>query len=249
MYKRTYYTLEDLVQSIYEDPIDEKPFYLGIESSSSDDGVLENLIQEYFPMIFSDYWTLEGTKAIVAPETKTLFERYILSYYMKEVIGYVDGNGSPAPWKKVRMYKEFLRKFCALLQGTYDRYSKLVDYYKSKEDDLLEQIASTSKQTLNTNTTVDSSAEQTQRFNDTPQNGGDWSADDYTSTYQKVGNISGSSTANTGDVTVDSGTDGTTLAARLEEIRKLWKDVYVQWSYEFSGLFIDSAVEDDIEEV
>lgn len=240
---RNYYSLKELVQTVYPagTDLEDQPWYLGIETSSSDDSVLEKMIQEYYPLIFSDYMATEQARAITSQYTKTMMERYFLSWNIDEIIGYVDDNGTPRPWLKTRMFKEWIRKFCAILQGTFDKYEKTIEYYKGQEENLLDKIGTTTVQTLNTTTTFDTNDSVTQRFNDTPQNGGDFEEDSYTSTYTKNQSVADQETANSGDITTETGTDGMTLVSRLDEIRKKWRDLYVQWCHEFDGIFIESA--------
>ena len=65
-------------------------------------------------------------------------------------------------------------------------------------------------------------ASNTIKFNDTPQSSGDHTFDDYVSTYTKSENAS----------------DVGTPIARIDEIHRLYHDVYSEWADEFGGLFM-----------
>ena len=64
------------------------------------------------------------------------------------------------------------------------------------------------------------------RFNDTPQNGGDFSDDNHTTTI----------------TTGESLTDGGTLLSRLNEVEDNLKRLYEDWSNEFRRFIIWSGV-------
>ena len=84
--------------------------------------------------------------------------------------------------------------------------------YEQKENDLLNQI--------------ESSAENEVKFNDTPQNGGDFTTDDH------LTNISKTKTT--------SKVDGATAMERIDEIRRRFTDLYNDWANRFDRLFISS---------
>lgn len=71
---------------------------------------------------------------------------------------------------------------------------------------------------------MESSTTGTNRFNDTPQDGGDYSDDNHST------NVSKSSST----TTADSGS----LAQRLDEIFKNYRSIILEWSNEFNQLFL-----------
>lgn len=105
----------------------------------------------------------------------------------------------------------FIAKLLYVLEMTSPRFLKLLTLYSSEDNKLLDKIAS--------------SGTSISRFNDTPQNGGDWSADGYTT------NITQGSSS--------SQTDGDTKMGRLAEIQREYRNLLLDWSNEFEALFIE----------
>lgn len=105
---------------------------------------------------------------------------------------------------------EWFTKFIRTLNQTYFKYGYLVKEYKSQMDHLMDKIGTSS----------------TSRFNDTPQNNEsgsfDWSDDSHLTNISKV----------------DAESDVATPIARLDEIRALLTNSYVNWAYEFRMLFL-----------
>ena len=100
-------------------------------------------------------------------------------------------------------------KFYVWLNQTYHKYSELINLYESQKDDLLKQLQSSSK-TL---------------FNDTPQAGGDFTADPYITNATQV----------------ETSTDTATPIARLKEIQDNLVNFYKKWADEFEKFIIYSA--------
>lgn len=94
---------------------------------------------------------------------------------------------------------------------TRDKYIKLLSIYKDQEDKLMNQISSESS--------------FVNRFNDTPQDKGDFDSDEYTTNINH-----GTNTAKT---------DGATPIARIEEISRAYELVYLRWVNEFDKLFME----------
>ena len=104
-------------------------------------------------------------------------------------------------------------KLIAQLQRTYVKYKKLIDSYTSEATKLLDDVQ----------------IKNVSKFNDTPQvpqvSGSSFEDDDFMSTLT---------------VNLASSQDGT-KARRLDEIRRLWTDMYVAWCDEFKELFLDEG--------
>ena len=108
--------------------------------------------------------------------------------------------------------RQFWKDFYTIFDGTHAYYEKLISLFESKENNLLN--------------TVSSSVENEIKFNDTPQNAGDFDTDNHTT------NVSKSKTT--------SQTDAGTVMERLDEIRRRYTDLYNDWADRFDRLFICS---------
>lgn len=108
--------------------------------------------------------------------------------------------------------REFWGGFYTIWKQTHVYYEKVISIFEQKENELLNQI--------------ESSAENEVKFNDTPQNGGDFAADDH------LTNISKTKTT--------SKVDGATTMERIDEIRRRYTDLYNDWANRFDRLFISS---------
>lgn len=86
------------------------------------------------------------------------------------------------------------------------KYIPIIKMYAAQANNLLNKIETTS----------------TTKFNDTPQDGGNFSTDEHT----------------TNSTRVVSGTDATTLINRLDEIRRKLTTVYEEWAQEFERFLI-----------
>lgn len=108
-----------------------------------------------------------------------------------------------------KAYSSWFSRFISILFGTFPKYTKLISLFASQEANLLSQVKSK---------TVGIS-----RFNDTPQEGGDFSDEDHTTTATKVEN--------------DNYSDFETPIKRLKEVRDNLEDCYNAWAFEFDKLF------------
>lgn len=111
---------------------------------------------------------------------------------------------------------EFVYKFCGLIISTEDRYLALLKSYVAAKDKLLAPLKTTSN--------------SSNRFNDTPQNGGDYSGDPFTSAINQI--------ASTTEI------DSDTIMGRLRELQGNYRNVLRDWVDEFNKLFVK---EDNIE--
>lgn len=106
----------------------------------------------------------------------------------------------------------WFREFYEVYLSTYEKYIALLDFYASQKAHLLDKIGSISKN----------------KYNDTPQNGGDFDNDNHLSTINTT--------------TVEQ--DVSPLINRLDDISKLYQNVLSDWADEFKHLFIPQGVND-----
>ena len=135
------------------------------------------------------------------------FKEYIWPRFYQEAIIYVDSDESEDFVKKFARTK--VGQIYAWWQSSTEKYSLLIRNLTANKAKLLDDVKSSS----------------TSRFNDTPQNSGDFSDDQHTSTVTKTENSS-----NVG-----------TMMQRLNEIEDNIKQLYMDWSNEFRKFIIWSV--------
>ena len=194
--ERTYYTLDDIRIEVGISPNDKGPYTIGSRSLSIFLNTCLTKVGFTESPVYSD-----------TTEADTCFRFYIWPRFYQEAIIYVDSDET----------EDFLEKFCRLKvgqilawwQSSSEKYSLLIQNLEANKNKLLDDVKSSS----------------TSRFNDTPQNSGDFSDDNHTSTVTKTENSS-----NVG-----------TMMARLNEIEDNIKQLYLDWSNEFRKFIIWSA--------
>lgn len=97
---------------------------------------------------------------------------------------------------------EFIFRLLSIMTETYERYSTLLDFYSAKKSQLLDKVESLT------------------RFNDTPQDSGEFSDDEHTTHITSSKN------------------DYDTLMARIDEVDRKYRNLLKDWSNEFECLFI-----------
>lgn len=107
-------------------------------------------------------------------------------------------------------YNEWFTKFLSLMAQTQRKYFSLIKYLKEKEGKLLDQ--------------VQASGYVKTRFNDTPQNTGDYEDPLHNTNFTRSDN--------------SQGTDMETPMKRLKEIRDNIEDYYTAWAFDFDKLFM-----------
>lgn len=146
---------------------------------------------------------LTGVASPGAPFTDgkvdTLVMQYILPRFLDEYVVCVKDD--EALDDKI---KKFARHFCNIIKSTFSEYSQLISFYDNNRANLLDKLSNTT----------------TTRFNDTPENGGEFEADSYTSNFTKI--------------TTES--DPGSLISRLDEVRRKLVDIYDKWCNEFVPL-------------
>ena len=195
-YERTYYTLDDIKIDVGFYP-DTKGPYTMLASS------LNNFIRTCLQSV--GFTIRPGTTE--TPESEKCFKEYIWPRFYNEAIIYTDTDE----------IEDFVEKFCetkagqimSWWQSSSEKYSLLIQNLEANKSKLLDDVKSVS----------------ISRFNDTPQNSGDFSDDQHTSTATKTENSS-----NVG-----------TMMARLNEIEDNIKQLYIDWSNEFRKFIIWSV--------
>ena len=194
-YERTYYTLDDIRVEVGINPNKKGPYTMTNITFSA---FLNNCLTE------AGYDITPSTEDV---ETITCFKNYIWPRFYQEAIIYADLDKN----------EDFVEKFCrtkvgqimSWWQSSSEKYGLLIKNLNNNKTKLLDDVKSAS----------------ISRFNDTPQNSGDFSDDQHTSTVTKTENSS-----NVG-----------TMMARLNEIEDNIKQLYMDWSDEFRKFIIWSV--------
>jgi len=201
-YERNYYTLKNWFDYIGYDDWSIR-YDLGL---SSTDLLKQMLIYKY------NFTTELNSEPVGSTYANILFSKYILARYKEETIGYVDvpycnpfDIVEPTLAEKTAVYEDFTRRFIAQLNLTYERYSKLIELYEANKSDLLNELTT----------------ETISRFNDTPQDGGLYADDEYTT-----------------NVTQSSSKTNVSILSRLAELDDTIRNLYTDWSNEFRKVFI-----------
>ena len=195
-YERTYYTLDDIRIKVGISPNDKGPYTMLASS-------LNNFIRTCLQS--AGFIIRPGTTE--TPESEKCFKDYIWTRFYQEAVIYTDTDE----------IEDFVEKFCetkagqimSWWQSSTEKYSLLIQNLEANKSKLLDDVKSAS----------------ISRFNDTPQNSGDFSDDNHTSTVTKTENSS-----NVG-----------TMMARLNEIEDNIKQLYIDWSNEFRKFIIWSV--------
>ena len=195
-YERTYYTLDDIRKALGGNYAQGEGPY---SQQYSFFGVFLNACLEkvgYNTALFNE-----------KNESNKCFQEYLWPRFYQEAIIYVDSDED----------EDFVEKFARTKIGqiyawwisSSEKYSLLIQNLENNKTKLLDDVKSVS----------------TSRFNDTPQNSGDFSDDAHTSTVTKTENSS-----NVG-----------TMMQRLNEIEDNIKQLYLDWSNEFRKFIIWSV--------
>lgn len=109
--------------------------------------------------------------------------------------------------------KNFIAKLLMILEMTSPRYLKLLEVYETTKNQLLDPVNITSGGIT--------------RFNDTPQDEGDFANDEHTT------NLTEDSRTTSNDLDTKMG--------RIREIEKDYNNLILNWSNEFESLFIEEG--------
>ena len=192
-----YYTLYDLIRHYEGTTMDSTSYQLGLEQPGEFPALIQKMYSSFVPESHLD-------DAIMQPITNTLWCKYFANGHLKDYVIRTENEDTVD-----QAYVDWMTDFVYILDLTYNKYKKLIELYQSEENNLMKQLESTG----------------VVKFNDTPQNTGNFEGDDYTT------NVS----------TTTSKTDSGTIISRLSEIRALYDDIYTAWSNEFKHFFITTA--------
>ena len=194
--ERTYYTLDDIRKEIPQFSATSGPYAMSSKS-----------LTEFLNACLTEARYDAAPYFAETNQSIDCFRNDIWPRFYNEAIIYADLDKN----------EDFLEKFCRTKVGNImswwssssEKYSLLIQNLEANKTKLLDDVKSSS----------------TSRFNDTPQNSGDFSDDPHTSTITKTENSS-----NVG-----------TMMQRLNEIEDKIKQLYLDWSDEFRKFIIWSA--------
>ena len=195
-YERTYYTLDDIRKAAEINPTLKGPYSL-----------YDTSFNTFMKTIFQSVGYIYRSGTIDTNESQVCFRDYIWPRFYQEAIIYTDLDES----------ESFLEKFCSTKAGqimswwtaSSEKYKLLIQNLNANKSKLLDDVKSSS----------------IARFNDTPQNSGDFADDNHTSNITKT-----ESSSNVG-----------TMMQRLNEIEDKIKQLYLDWSDEFRKFIIWSV--------
>lgn len=150
------------------------------------------------------------TSAGVTPDSSfnSVLSALLLSH-IKDGVDWIDwvpfAEEEPEDEPDEDIVQNFVRKLSSLYSQTADRYTTLLGLYTAQKTNLMNKVSSTS----------------ISRFNDTPQNGGDWSDDQHTSNITRN----------------ESENDFTPVMDRIKTIQENYRNLVKDWMDEFRGLF------------
>ena len=195
--ERTYYTLDDIRKALGGSYASgEGPYSMSPNSFSA---FLNTCLQKA--------GLAHRTGTIETNESITCFLDYIWPRFYLETIVYTDSDENDDLVQKFAKTK--IGQIFAWWTSSTEKYSMLIQNLNNNKSKLLDDVKSTSLS----------------RFNDTPQNSGDFSDDPHTS------NIT----------TTENSSNAGTMMQRLNEIEDRIKQLYLDWSDEFRKFIIWSA--------
>ena len=194
--ERTYYTLDDIRKDI------------GIYNDTEGPYGISDNFSGFLNLCLAKAGFTQNTQAgTESSQSFTCFRQYIWPRFYNEAVIYVDSDDNDTFMKKFSRTK--VGQIFAWWTSSSEKYSLLIQNLENNKAKLLDDVKSSS----------------TSRFNDTPQNSGDFSDDQHTSTITKTENSS-----NVG-----------TMMTRLNEIEDNIKQLYMDWSNEFRKFIIWSV--------
>ena len=203
---RRYFTLDDVKRNIDLLPITEGPFAMEVAAVK---------MAEFITKVIKKCgWTtpLRDWNDSFSNYIDICWQNYIWPKFYDKAICYTDDD-TIADDDSAKVFASFMGPIIAWMSSSDTKFSLLIANQEANKDKLLGQIKSSS----------------VNRFNDTPQNQGEFEDNSHNTNVTKTENA----------------TDGTTLLARLNEIENNLKRLYEDWSNEFRKFIIWSAAEND----
>ena len=114
-----------------------------------------------------------------------------------------------SPIEEAEVWRIWFNRFMQLMVATFNKYCPILKAYEAKENSLMARLGSESH-------TIS-------RFNDTPQEGGDFADEDHTTNATTADN--------------ETASDYETPINRLREIRDKFENIYNAWARDFDILF------------
>lgn len=151
------------------------------------------------PLISSGAWTNNNYAKVLDLVIKRFSEKYTFFTLSEEMDSKKKNN--------------YIAKLLYILEMTSPRYLKLLEVYESQKDKLLDPVKITSGGIT--------------RFNDTPQDEGDFANDEHTT--------------NLTEDTRETSNELDTKMARIKEIESNYNNVLLNWSNEFESIFIEEG--------
>lgn len=198
--ERRYFTLDDVRHNIALFPNSEGPFVAEFNALSMDE-FMKDVIKNCGWQQPSANWTFSDY-------LDKCWQNYIWPKFYDKAICYTDDEEVNDDDSE-KVFANFIGPIIAWMSSSDTKFSLLIANQEANKSKLLGQIK----------------ASTTSRFNDTPQNGGDFSDDNHTTTI----------------TTGESSSDGGTLLSRLNEVEDNLKRLYEDWSNEFRKFIIWSA--------
>lgn len=211
-YDRRYFTLNDVRHDIALYPLEEGPFVMEKNAASMPEFITD-VIQNCNWTLPSKYWTApQSENGWFSKHINICWEHYIWPKFYDKPICFTDDE-DVADDDSEKVFANFVGPIISWMHASDHKFSLLIENQEANRDKLLGQIKSSS----------------VNRFNDTPQNQGEFEDDSHNTNVTKTENA----------------TDGTTLLARLNEVENNLKRLYEDWSDEFRKFIIWSAAENE----
>lgn len=199
---RRYFTLDDVKRDIAILPVMEGPFAMEVPAIKMAE-FISNVMNKCGYATPKRDWNNSFSKYI-----DICWQDYIWPKFYDKVICYTDDD-TIADDDSAKVFANFVGPIISWMNASDHKFSLLISNQEANRDKLLQQIKSSS----------------VNRYNDTPQNQGQFEDDSHNTNFTKTENA----------------TDGATLLARLNEIEDNLKRLYEDWSNEFRKFIIWSA--------
>ena len=199
---RRYFTLNDVRHDMALYPTEEGPFVMEAKSAKMTD-FISSVMQNCGWIAPSADWNNSFSNYI-----DICWQEHIWPKFYDKAICYTDDD-EVADDDSEKVFSNFIGPIIAWMTSSDTKFSLLISNQEANKTKLLDQIKSSS----------------VNRFNDTPQNQGQFEDNEHNTNVTKTENA----------------TDGATLLARLNEIEDNLKRLYEDWSNEFRKFIIWSA--------